>query len=163
LAHGQAAADIRLETAFQPLTLSVEDAVHCGLILNELVTNALKHAFKGRAGGTLSVGVVADQATQHIRLWVRDDGVGLPPGLDWRQARSMGLRLVRLLAEQMHGTMEVLGPPGTESRVIFPARRDSEGARGESGGRRPAPAGGQPAPPPAAGGAAGDQASGRLS
>jgi PAS domain S-box-containing protein len=130
-AHGQAAAHIRLDKQLQPLTLAVEDAVHCGLILTELVTNALKHGFAGRAAGEVSVGIQAGDQSGSIRLWVRDNGVGMPLGLDWRQTHSLGLRLVGLLVEQMHGTLEVGGPPGTEFRVTFPASRSGEGGRGE--------------------------------
>lgn len=58
----------------------------------------------------------------------------MPAGLDWQQTRSMGLRLVRLLADQMHGSMEVPGPSGTEFRITSPASRDGEGAAGDQAG-----------------------------
>jgi two-component sensor histidine kinase len=53
-------------------------------------------------------------------LEARDNGVGLPPGLDWRTARSLGLRLVNRLAEQIHGELEVEGGAGTCFRLTFP-------------------------------------------
>ena len=103
-------------------------AVPCGLILNELATNALKHAFRGRSEGEVVVslhGAAEDGAC----LCVRDNGTGLPPGLDWRQANSLGLRIVQILAGQLHATVEVSSGEGTEFRVKFgktkPASREA--------------------------------------
>ena len=77
----------------------------CGLIVNELASNALKHAFPNGRGGEVTVALAHDAATGVACLRVADTGVGLPAGLDWRQSRSLGLRLVQMLAGQMHGTV----------------------------------------------------------
>ena len=58
-----------------------------------------------------------------VCLRVRDNGMGLPPGLDWRQADSLGLRLVQMLAGQLHAAVEVAGGEGTEFTVTFGKRR----------------------------------------
>jgi len=120
-AHCPVAADIRLTMALQPVNLPVESAVNCGLILNELATNALKHAFRGRAVGEVTIGIGVDTATGNICLSVKDNGAGLPAGFDWQQTPSMGLRLVNMLAEQLNGRVELGTGPGTEFRLIFPA------------------------------------------
>jgi two-component sensor histidine kinase len=102
----------------EPVPPSVNAAVPCGLILNELATNALKHAFRGRDTG--QVGVSFRRGPEgRVRLRVRDNGSGLPTGLDWRQADSLGLRLVRILAEQLDATVEVQSCEGTEFSVGF--------------------------------------------
>jgi two-component sensor histidine kinase len=77
------------------VTLSIETAVPCGLILNELAGNALKHAFPSGCGGEVTVSMEHDPSADTVCLRVRDNGVGLPAGMDWRQSSSLGLRLVR--------------------------------------------------------------------
>jgi two-component sensor histidine kinase len=101
-----------------PVSLSVETAVPLGLILNELASNALKHAFAGRSEGKVTVALHAD-AEGAVCLGVRDNGVGFPPGFDWRQSRSLGLRLVQMLTAQLNGTVEVEGDDGTEVVIAF--------------------------------------------
>lgn len=118
-AHSEAAAKVTLTFAVQPIALPVGPALHCGLILNELFTNALKHAFRNRAGGEVTVSLTRDQISGGVCLMLKDTGVGLPVGLDWRQSPSLGLRLVQMLAAQLHGTVEAASGPGTEFRVKF--------------------------------------------
>jgi len=86
-AHGEAAARVRLTLNVQPVSISIEQAVPCGLILNELVTNTLKHAFRDRTSGELTVELHADLDNK-VCLSVSDNGVGLPA--DWRQSPSLG-------------------------------------------------------------------------
>ena len=117
-AHGSDASGIRLNFDLQPVSLPIEAAVPCGLILNELAVNALKHAFRNRSSGEVTVTLRTDPDGK-ASLRVGDDGVGLPPGVDWRQSPSLGLRLVQMLASQLHGTVESGPGPGTEFRLSF--------------------------------------------
>jgi PAS domain S-box-containing protein len=117
-AHGTAASGVRLAMDLEPVSLAVNEAVPCGLILNELVSNALKHAFCGGAGGEVAVSLCCDEESR-IVLRVRDNGAGLPPGFDWRQARSLGLRLVQMLAGQLHAAVDVSAAGGTEFAIRF--------------------------------------------
>ncbi len=117
-AQGAASLGVRLTTDLAPVSLPVNAAVPCGLILNELVGNALKHAFSGPNGGRVTVSLCND-ATGRVRLGVRDNGTGLPPELDWRQAKSLGLRLVQMLAGQLHATVETKSDKGTEFMITF--------------------------------------------
>ena len=121
-AHGTAASGIRLVTDLEPVPLSVNAAVPCGLILNELATNAIKHAFRGRDGGTVNVFLRGEPKGQ-VCLRVCDNGTGLPPGLDWQRADSLGLSLVRILAKQLGAVVEVSSGAGTEFAVVFPEER----------------------------------------
>jgi PAS domain S-box-containing protein len=114
--YGAAASRIRLVFNLNPVTLPIHTAVPCGLILNELATNALKHAFCGRDGGEVHVSL---QAGEQVCLRIRDNGIGLPAGLDWRQAKSLGLRLVQILARQLSAAVEVSSGEGTEFSVSF--------------------------------------------
>ncbi|MDG4595663.1 MAG: PAS domain S-box protein [Candidatus Contendobacter sp.] len=98
--------------------LGVESAVPCGLIINELVTNALKHAFATRRAGeiVISLGVADGQRT----LRVRDDGIGFPPTVDFRHTPSLGLAIVMTLVKQLKGSIELRTEAGTEFVVAFP-------------------------------------------
>jgi PAS domain S-box-containing protein len=117
-AHADSAATVHLKLDLRPVSLSVITAIPCGLVLNELVTNALKHAFRGRSGNELTVELKAGPGGR-VCLRVRDNGAGLPAGLDWRQSRSLGLRLVQMLARQLGGALEVSVDAGTEFQVTF--------------------------------------------
>jgi PAS domain S-box-containing protein len=111
-AHGDAASRVKLEMALEPITLTVEQAVPCGLILNELASNALKHGFPGDRRGTVVVTLEAVDPGGFC-LAVRDDGVGLPADMDWRNTPTLGLKLVQLLARQLSATVSVDLDSGT--------------------------------------------------
>ena len=117
--YGTLAGKVRLTLAMAPVVVPIESAVTCGLILNELAGNALKHAFPNGNSGEVTVGLDRDSATGTLCLWVRDNGVGLPEGLEWREANTLGLRLVRILAGQLRGTVTTGPGAGSEFRVTF--------------------------------------------
>ena len=112
---------VDLELAIEDLTLSIDTAVPFGLILNELVSNALKYAFpldRQKHNGDrnkLFIGVRERQG--RLELLVRDNGIGLPSDLDHRDTDSLGLQLVNTLAEQLEGTVEVERSQGTTFRL----------------------------------------------
>ena len=91
---------IRMELNVPAIFLSIDVATPCGLIVCELVSNALKYAFPEGGGGEILVAVSRNDAGELI-LRVADTGVGLPPDMDWNQTASLGLRLVRTLATQL--------------------------------------------------------------
>ena len=100
--------------------LPVDWAIPCGLIVNELATNALKHAFHGRAGGEIAIALrLLDD--QRICIVIGDDGSGLPQGLEWSSSDTFGLRLVRMLTEQLNGTLDLRDGPGTVFQLTFNA------------------------------------------
>jgi PAS domain S-box-containing protein len=117
-AHSSSETNIGLKLDLQPVSLPVETAAPCGLILNELVTNAFKHAFRGRAQGEIALALRLG-ADGRVSLRVSDNGLGLPEGLDWRQSRSLGLRLIHLLAGQLNAAVEVRTGGGTEFLITF--------------------------------------------
>jgi PAS domain S-box-containing protein len=111
---------IALDLAMEDVSLSVDRAIPCGLVLNELITNALRHAFPAGRTGTIRVqlAAVGDGA---IRLAVSDDGVGLPPGFEIETSRSLGLQLVRMLAGQLGAALQIDSTAGTRVALILPA------------------------------------------
>jgi PAS domain S-box-containing protein len=111
--------DRKLVTAkveMKDITLNIDTAIPIGLMINELVSNSLKHAFPEGRKGDIAISV---QKADHILTIVyRDNGVGIPEGFDWRNAPSLGLRLVISLVEQLSGTIELNRDQGTEFTII---------------------------------------------
>jgi PAS domain S-box-containing protein len=112
-------ADIAVRVEAEPLELSIEQAIPCGLILNELMSNALKYAFPNHREGKIVVGIGKPKPGL-IGVTVRDGGAGLPENFDWRNARSLGLKIVQILTRQLGGTVEMHRAGGTEFQFIFP-------------------------------------------
>jgi PAS domain S-box-containing protein len=100
------------------ILMSVDKAVSCGLIINELVTNSLKHAFPQGRSGHIVVALRSGDGS-HLSLNVSDDGIGLPQGFDIRATKSLGLQLVSSLTEQLDGTLVVRSDRGTEFTISF--------------------------------------------
>lgn len=118
-ASGARSVGVSIDVDTEAISLDVHKAVPCGLILNELLTNAMKHAFPERAGGIIRV-ALKRAGEDRVQLTVSDNGVGLPACNGDAHHSSMGLHLVATLAEQLDGTMEVLSHAGTSVRVVFP-------------------------------------------
>jgi len=118
--HGVAADRIRLRTDLDRLALDLNTAVPCGLIVNELISNSLKYAFPSGRVGEIRI-ELREHADGIARLTVADNGVGLKADVDWANTRSLGLRLVRTLAEQLGADIEVNSGAGTEVRLVFTA------------------------------------------
>ena len=103
----------------QDVRLSIDTAIPCGLIINELVTNALKHAFPDRRRGTITVSL-ATHSNGGVELCVADDGIGIPQDFDVRNTASLGLQLVNILAQQLTGTLEIRRGNGTTFSILVP-------------------------------------------
>jgi PAS domain S-box-containing protein len=110
---------IRLRVEAGKAFLTIETAVPCGLIVNELLSNCLKHAFPEKRAGEIRIRVVEDAASSSLVLAVSDTGVGLPPGLDITRTETLGLQLVRTLTRQIAGRLEVHTNGRTEFSVRF--------------------------------------------
>jgi PAS domain S-box-containing protein len=100
--------------------VDINKAIPCGLILNELISNAIKHAFPGDRHGELRI-IIRGMKNSEIEIVVRDNGLGLPDNVDIHQPLSVGLYLVKgLVKSQLDGKMEVRRDAGTEIRIKFP-------------------------------------------
>jgi len=108
---------IVLETDLEDLYLTLDTAIPCGLILNELASNALRHAFPEDRDGTIRI-MLRKRAPQRAELAVSDNGVGMKSSL--ANADTLGLRLVRTLADQLLASILVTTDPGTTIRLDFP-------------------------------------------
>ncbi len=95
---------VALELELEPVHVSIDQAMPCGLLLNELISNALKHAYPEQAGGVVRVRLRCEGDT--VRIAVSDDGPGLPADFDERRDGGLGMELIATLTEQLDGRME---------------------------------------------------------
>jgi two-component sensor histidine kinase/CheY-like chemotaxis protein len=125
--YGQRAAGVALKVWAQDVALNIDTAIPCGLIVTELVSNALQHAFPAGRDKDLAADDAKEIAVEMrsegdglLSLTVSDNGIGLPPVVDPATAESLGLRLVALLTQQLRGTLELDRSTGTAFMIRFP-------------------------------------------
>ncbi len=109
---------IDLKMDIDDVSLGVDIAVPCGLIVNELISNCLKHAFPDGKKGEIKVGLQSINKSE-VELKVSDNGVGLPDDFDFRESESLGMHLVNILADQLGGMIELDRTGGTEFKIKF--------------------------------------------
>ena len=115
--HAHAVEGVRLELKVDAYPVSVNVAMPAGLVVNELLTNALKHAFVGRQGGTITLESVADG--DGCRVTIADNGVGLPEGVDWPKRGKLSALIVQSLRENAKAQVHVASIPGQGMRVTL--------------------------------------------
>ncbi len=116
----QSGSEIAGKFSLAAIELDIEQAIPCGLILNELVTNALKYAYPHAGAGSIFV-TFQQIADQKLSLSVADNGPGLPAEFDWNGSKSLGITIVKLLTKQLGGTLQIeSSDTGATFRVIFP-------------------------------------------
>ncbi len=118
-ATGSSPATVSLALDVDDVRLAVNKAIPCGLILNELITNAVKHAYPSGRRGEVRV-QLSELEGRQLRLRVADDGVGLGPLSDIMEARSLGLKLVRTLTAQLDARLDINSDSGTSFELTFP-------------------------------------------
>lgn len=116
---------IKLALHTEYFNLDIESAIPCALIVNELVSNALKHAFPGNRKGVITIDL-ALSLDNKILLAVSDDGVGMPPGFEIYKADTLGLQLVQALSAQINASLQIKGHPGTIVTLQFPRMAHNE-------------------------------------
>jgi PAS domain S-box-containing protein len=119
-AYGTNDFQVKCDTEIEDFHLDLDTAVPCGLIINELVSNAFKYAFASCQQGTISIKGFADRENNLV-LVVKDDGIGLKPDFNINQSKSLGLRLVRNLTDQLQGklTIDRNCNTGTQFEFVF--------------------------------------------
>jgi two-component sensor histidine kinase len=110
--------EIKLNLDIQNVFLNLDLAIPCGLIINEIISNALKYAFVDKsADGEIVVKMILEN--EDLILVVGDNGRGLPKEIDYRNTQSLGLQLVVTLTDQLNGTIEMDSKNGTKYTIIF--------------------------------------------
>lgn len=109
---------IKMDVDIKDVILDMDTAIACGLILNELITNSIKYAFSDRRDGRIKVNLsVSDN---RAKLFVSDDGIGLPKDFDTNSSKTLGMRLVKMLAAQLEGRLKINNGCGTSFEIEFP-------------------------------------------
>lgn len=118
--------DIEIET--EPFELNIDQAVPCSLIINEVITNVYKHAFKGREQGWVRAKLNMDG--DEVTFTIEDNGVGLPDGFDMTQLSSLGTKIITALVKQLKGTYELARREegGTVFQLMFPVKKKEHAA-----------------------------------
>jgi two-component sensor histidine kinase len=109
---------VTLEIEADEISLGIHQAVPCGLILNELMSNALKHACPAGQAGRIRVALGANE--DNITLVLGDTGVGFPADTDYHTTTSLGLQLVSTLVDQLDGEIALENKNGTSFKLVFP-------------------------------------------
>ena len=112
---------INFEIEMRDIKLEINQAIPCGLIINELVTNALKHAFANGQNGMVRITAKYTEENE-VELNVNDNGSGFSEGLDLKKSKSLGLRLISLMVDQLHGTLDIRNRPGAEITIKWPVQ-----------------------------------------
>ncbi len=108
---------VELKLNIDDISLGIDNAIPCGLIINELISNSLKYAFPNGREGVISV-ALRSLNKKDVELVVSDNGIGMPEDLDFRNTKSLGLHLVTILAEdQLEGEIKLSRDKGTEFRI----------------------------------------------
>ena len=112
---------IQTEMNIESIQLNLDSAIPCGLLINELVSNSLKHGFPDQRSGTIYIFLgVKDEQAETLCLKVEDDGVGLPEGFNPNKATSLGVSLISSLTQQLRGTLKFQNNPGASFEITFP-------------------------------------------
>jgi two-component sensor histidine kinase len=118
--------NIRQEVDIENISFDIDTAITLGLIINELVSNSFKHAFKNIRNGTLIVSI--HKKDKNFILNVKDNGHGIPEGFSLKKSETLGLQLVDTLIEQFYGKYQIKNNNGTEFIIEIPepAENNSE-------------------------------------
>ena len=98
-------------------SLNLDTSIPCGLILNELISNSLKYAFKEKKKGVINIQLF--EKNKNVHLIVQDNGVGLPEEINYEDTESLGLQLVITLVEQINGTIKLENKKGAKYTITF--------------------------------------------
>ena len=116
--YGLGSQHVKLKIDVDNILLGVDTAIPCGVIVNELVANSLKHAFPGDRSGEIAISF--REVDDHYSMIFKDDGVGLPEGLDISHPSSLGLTIVNAVTGQLGGTIALSRNGGSEISITFP-------------------------------------------
>jgi two-component sensor histidine kinase len=111
-------ASVRFDYKMEDAYLPIDAAIPCGLIINELISNSFKYAFKGKDQGTISI-IFKRLNTEEYQLEVADDGIGIPNDVDITKTKSLGMKIIHKLIKQIDGELSTDFSEGTKFIITF--------------------------------------------
>jgi PAS domain S-box-containing protein len=117
-AYGVNEKNIRLNIDAKHIYIGIDSAIPCGLLINELISNSLKHAFPNNRKGEINISMFQKDINKYL-LRLSDNGVGFPEDIDYKNTKSLGMQLVITLTEQVDGSIELIRDQGTTFNIIF--------------------------------------------
>ncbi|MBT1702476.1 PAS domain S-box protein [Chryseosolibacter indicus] len=111
--------DVEVQAEIEENTMSLDTAIICGLIVNEIVTNAMKHAFAGRSQGLIHVALHKTELPKHYTLTIADNGVTLPAHISPETDSSFGMQLIDVFVKQLNGSLNIIRGNGTRFQITF--------------------------------------------
>jgi two-component sensor histidine kinase len=115
--YGMDTRKVAMEFSLGKIMVDIVIAVPLGLLMNELISNALRHAFPQGRQGTISISGEDDGSL--ITLVIRDNGIGIPEDFDWKDTKSLGMRLINSLVDQVDGTITLDRQNGTAFTITL--------------------------------------------
>lgn len=109
---------IELKIDVEPISLNLDTAIPCGLLLNELLSNALKYAFPESRPGVITIKLTSE-CDRRLMITVQDNGIGLPKGFEPENPKTLGFQLIQALTEQLEGELDIKPDPGTQFTIRF--------------------------------------------
>lgn len=116
--YGVSAEDVKAEINVPDIVFSIETSIPLGLIINEIISNSLKHAFKDKRYAKITIGLESIGENEY-KLDISDNGIGFPEDVDYKNTSSLGMQLVNALTEQLEGNIKLIKDGGTHFRIIF--------------------------------------------
>ena len=117
-AYGVNEGNIRLTIDAKNIYIGIDSAIPCGLLINELISNSLKHAFPSNQKGKINIKMEPIEDNKYV-LVISDNGIGFPDNIDYRNTKSLGMQLVITLTEQIDGKIELIKDNGTTFKITF--------------------------------------------
>ncbi len=114
---------VSFSSHIKDVSFNIETAIPLGLIINEIISNAIKHAFPEGRKGNIAVELTQNRKAEEYTLTVTDDGIGFPEEIDYRNTETFGLQLVDMLTEQLGGTIKLDRSKGTAFKIVFKERK----------------------------------------
>lgn len=109
--------DIAVESNFDDVQLNINQAIPLGLIINEIMANAIEHGFEKRESGTIKIAM--RQIDEKVQIQINDDGKGLPEDFDFEKSESTGLAIIEALIQQIDGTLTIKQNGGLNLKLTF--------------------------------------------
>ena len=112
--------NIEIETNVSDISMNLDLAIPCGLIINELVSNSIRHAFPSTVKSKIIEIILTEKDPENLLLSVKDSGIGIPATIDFKNASTLGLQLINLLSKQIDAQIDIVNNDGTQVVLVFP-------------------------------------------